>query len=281
MFGRLSWDLCKSFVYSSGRVRGPPAVVKGADVIGLATGGAAPEVRHRSENLRTALLDSAGHDLKSAFAVILGSATTLMDYRTSLDDAAQHDLLAMIRDEAERMNRYVGNLLQMTRLDGGAIRPMAELTDLNDVLSCALRRVGPRAARRQLVRNVPNPLAPVPTDPVLLEQVFFNILDNVCAYSPDGSTVSVTIQETSGATTISIEDEGRGIPPSLLHHVFERFRQLEEPAGRRVGSGLGLAIAKGFIDAMGGRIAAASPVHSGGGTLVLITLPSITVSTDL
>jgi two-component system sensor histidine kinase KdpD len=119
-------------------------------------------------------------------------------------------------------------------------------------------------------------LSLVRADPVLLEQSFVNILENAIAYSPDESTIETAAYEDRGNVVISIEDEGRGIPTAELEHVFEKFRRMEDASDRVKGTGLGLTIAKGFVEAMGGRIAAASPIHEGRGTRVLISLPKDT-----
>jgi two-component system sensor histidine kinase KdpD len=178
-----------------------------------------------------------------------------------------------IREEAERLNRYVGDLLDMTRLEGGAISPRAESTDLRDVVSAATDRVVRRLGKRNLQRDFPETLSVVPADPALLEQALTNILDNAIAYSPDASRIEAAVYEDQSNVVISIEDEGRGIPTAQLQQVFERFRRLDEASDRGKGTGLGLAIAKGFVEAMGGRIAAASPIHDGRGTRILISLP--------
>ena len=113
----------------------------------------------------------------------------------------------------------------------------------------------------------------VKADPSLLEQALVNILENAISYSPDGSSIELAAYEDRNNVVISIEDEGRGIPTSELERVFERFRRMEESTDRGKGAGLGLAISKGFVEAMGGRIAAASPIHEGRGTRILISLP--------
>ena len=227
----------------------------------------------RSERLRAALLNSISHDLRTPLAGILGSVTTLIDYRRSLEEPVQEDLLESIRDEAERLNRYVGDLLDMTRLEGGAVAPRTESTDPRDVVSAAAERVSRRLGARQLVRDFPKALSTVPADSALLEQAVVNILENAIAYSTDGSRIEAAVYEDQRNVVISIEDEGRGIPTDQLQQVFEKFQRLEEASDRGKGTGLGLAIAKGFVEAMGGRIAAASPIHEGRGTRILISLP--------
>jgi len=239
----------------------------------LAAEASEADALRRSERLRAALLNSISHDLRTPLSGVLGSVTTLIDYRKSLDEAVQTDLLDNIRDEAERLNRYVGDLLDMTRLEGGGVAPRTESTDLRDVVSAAAERVARRLGKRKIVRDYPEVVSTAPADSALLEQALVNILENAIAYSPDGSRIEAAVYEDQRNVVISIEDEGRGIPTHQLQQVFERFQRLEEASDRGKGTGLGLAISKGFVEAMGGRIAAASPIHDGRGTRILISLP--------
>jgi two-component system sensor histidine kinase KdpD len=236
------------------------------------------EALRRSDKLRAALLNSISHDLRTPLATVLGSATTLIDYGKTLKAEVRDDLLISIREEAERLNRYVGDLLDMTRLEGGALTTRSESTDVRDVLAAAIERVSRRMETRKLVRDFPAELTSVETDPGLLEQAIVNILENAIAYSPDGSAIDVAAYEDRGNVVISIEDEGPGIPQIDIERIFEKFRRLEESSDRNrgernKGAGLGLSIAKGFVEAMGGRIAAASPLIGGRGTRILISLP--------
>jgi two-component system sensor histidine kinase KdpD len=239
------------------------------------------EALRRSDKLRAALLNSISHDLRTPLATVMGSATTLIDYGKTLKPEVRSDLLISIREEAERLNRYVGDLLDMTRLEGGALKTRSEWTDVREVLAGAITRVSRRLENRKPSRDFPHELTSVETDPGLLEQAIVNILENAIAYSPDGSAIDVAAYEDRGNVVISIEDEGPGIPQSDIERIFEKFRRLEEPSDRtrgdrNKGAGLGLSIAKGFIEAMGGRIAAASPLIGGRGTRILISLPKAT-----
>ncbi|MGV3577449.1 DUF4118 domain-containing protein [Brevundimonas sp.] len=227
----------------------------------------------RTDRFRGALLNSVSHDLRTPLSTVLGSATTLIDYGDALKPEIRADLLASIREEAERLNRYVGDLLDMTRLEGGGLNVKADWTDVRDVLNAAAERVGRRLGERKLTRDFPAELSLVMLDQALLEQAVVNILENAIAYSPDGSTVELAAYEDRQSVVISIEDEGRGIPTEALEQVFDKFRRMEEPSDRSQGAGLGLAIAKGFVEAMNGRIAAASPIHDDRGTRILISLP--------
>ena len=231
------------------------------------------ESLRRTDRLRSALLNSVSHDLRTPLSTVLGAVTTLIDYGKTLDKAVQRDLLQSIREEAERLNRYVGDLLDMTRLEGGALVTRREWVDIRDVLRAAVERISRRLEGRQVHQDFPPELTMVKADPSLLEQALVNILENAIAYSPADSRIEVAAYEDRSNVVISIEDEGRGIPTAQLEIVFEKFRRMEEASDRGKGAGLGLAISKGFVEAMGGRIAAASPIHENRGTRILISLP--------
>ena len=239
----------------------------------LATEAVETETLRRADRFRSALLNSISHDLRTPLSTVLGASSTLIDYGKGMSAAVRDDLLLSIREEAERLNRYVGNLLDMTRLEGGALRLRTDWTDVRDVLGAAAERVSRRLETRILARDFPVELSLVRVDSSLLEQAVVNILENAIAYSQDGARIEMAAYEDRSNVVISIEDEGRGIPTAELEQVFEKFRRMEEPTDRHQGAGLGLSISKGFVDAMGGRIAAASPIHDGKGTRILISLP--------
>lgn len=239
----------------------------------LAVAAVETETLRRSDRFRSALLNSISHDLRTPLATVLGSTTTMIEYGKGMPAATRADLLESIREEAERLNRYVGNLLDMTRLEGGGLNLREDWVDVRDVLGAAAERVSRRLGKRHVVRDFPAELPLVRLDPNLLEQAVVNILENAIAYSPDGTEISLAAYEDRSNVVISIEDEGKGIPTAELERVFEKFRRMEEPTDRTKGAGLGLSISKGFIEAMNGRIAAASPIHGDHGTRVLIALP--------
>ncbi|MBX3477670.1 MAG: sensor histidine kinase KdpD [Brevundimonas sp.] len=240
------------------------------------------ETLRRTDRFRSALMNSVSHDLRTPLSTVLGAATTLIDYGSTLKPGVRKDLLLSIREEAERLSRYVGDLLDMTRLEGGALNIKADWTDVRDVLNAAAARVSRRLGTRRLTRDFPARLSMVSVDQGLLEQALVNILENAIAYSPDGSTIELAAYEDRGSVVISIEDEGKGIPTAELERVFDKFRRMEEQPDRSKGAGLGLAIAKGFVEAMNGRIAAASPILDDHGTRVLVSLPkSIGTHPDL
>ena len=235
------------------------------------------ETLRRADRFRSALMNSVSHDLRTPLSTVLGASTTLLDYGDKMQKAVRYDLLLSIREEAERLSRYVANLLDMTRLEGGGLRLRTDWIDVRDVLNAAAERVARRLGGRVLARDYPANLTLVQADASLLEQVIVNILENAISYSDPNSRIEIAAYEDRGNVVISIEDEGRGVPVAELERIFDKFRRLEEPSDRQQGAGqgtgLGLAIAKGFVDAMGGRIAAASPIHDGKGTRMLISLP--------
>jgi two-component system sensor histidine kinase KdpD len=244
----------------------------------LASEAVETESLRRADRFRGALMNSVSHDLRTPLSTVLGASTTLIDYGDTLKPSVRADLLLSIREEAERLNRYVGDLLDMTRLEGGGLNIRADWTDTRDVLNAAAERVSRRLESRRMTRDFPAKLSLVMLDQALLEQAVVNILENAIAYSPDGSRIELAAYEDRGSVVISIEDEGKGIPTDELQRVFDRFRRMEEPSDRQKGAGLGLAIAKGFVEAMGGRIAAASPIADGHGTRILISLPKAIVT---
>ena len=249
----------------------------------LADAQAGAEAARRSDQLRGALLNSISHDLRTPLSTVMGSASTLIELGPDLSGETRADLLLSIREEAERLNRYVGELLDMTRLEGGALKPRREIVDVRDVLDAAMSRVERRLGGRTLARDFPADLSLVELDPALLEQAVVNILENAVAYSPADTPIEVAVYEDRNNVVLSVEDEGKGIPTSELERVFDRFRRVDGESDRSRGDrakgvGLGLSISKGFVEAMGGRIAAASPIHAdpqGGrrGTRILISLP--------
>ena len=249
--------------------------VERADLAGQAV---ETETLRRTDRFRGALMNSVSHDLRTPLSTVLGASTTLIDLGDKLKPAVRADLLLSIREEAERLSRYVGDLLDMTRLEGGGLNIRSDWVDVRDVLNAAGKRVARRLGERKLARDFPAQLSLVMVDQGLLEQALVNILENAIAYSPDGSTVELAAYEDRGAVVISIEDEGKGIPTAELERVFDKFRRMEEPSDRTKGAGLGLAIARGFVEAMNGRIAAASPIQDGKGTRILISLPKAVVT---
>jgi two-component system sensor histidine kinase KdpD len=225
-----------------------------------------------TERLRSALLTSISHDLRTPLASILGSASSLKIYGASLDDAAKRDLLGSILEEADRLNRFIANLLDMTRLESGALAPKLELIDVSDVVGSALRRASKVLAQHEVELSLSAGLPMLRLDPVLFEQALFNLLDNAAKYSPAGSKVTVTGELAGCRVRLSIGDNGDGIPAQDFERIFDKFYRVQASDNKRAGTGLGLAISRGFIESMGGTLNTANRVD-GCGAVFSITLP--------
>ena len=211
-----------------------------------------------TDRLRSALLTSISHDLRTPLAAVLAAAGTLRDLATALTDAEKADLLATVIDESERLNRFIANLLDMTKLEAGAIVPNAAPHDLDEIVGSALRRAGKILARHRVELDLAPALPMVAVDPVLFEQALFNLLDNAAKYSPAGTTIRVPSWREQDAVCLQVLDEGEGIPSAELEHIFDKFYRVEKGDQVRAGTGLGLAISRGFIEAMHGTISAAN-----------------------
>ncbi len=223
-----------------------------------------------TDRLRSALLASISHDLRTPLASILGSVTSLSARPEALGETARREMLATIQEQAELLNRYIGNLLDMTRLESGAILPHAGSADLCEVVGSALARAAPMLDGRPLDVRIPPDLPLLEADEVLLEQVIFNLLDNAAKYTPSGSAVRLQARRCAKGVELEVADEGDGIPPSDLERVFEKFYRAQAADRRRVGTGLGLAICRGFVEAMGGSIRARNRTDRPGAVFTVV-----------
>ena len=232
-----------------------------------------------TERLRTALLTSLSHDLRTPLASILGAASSLRSYRDLLDEPARDELLQTVQDEAERLNRFVGNLLDMTRIESGIIEPRREPADLGELIGSALARTSKVLSSHRVETDIAPDLPLLDLDVVLFEQVLFNLLDNAAKYAPVGSTVTLHAwQDGPAGVKLQVCDEGPGIPPGSLETVFDKFVRVEATDRQRAGTGLGLAICRGFVEAMGGVIVAGNRTDREGGAVFTITLRMPTAS---
>jgi two-component system, OmpR family, sensor histidine kinase KdpD len=211
-----------------------------------------------ADRLRSALLTSISHDLKTPLAAVLGAAGTLRDLSGALGDGEKVDLLATIVDEAERLNRFISNLLDMTKLESGAIVPNAAPHDIGEIVGSALRRASKILVHHHVELELAADLPMLDVDAVLFEQVLFNLLDNAAKYSPDGTTIRIQSWRDPDSVCLQVLDEGDGIPPGELEHIFDKFYRVEKGDQVRAGTGLGLAISRGFVEAMHGTITAAN-----------------------
>jgi two-component system, OmpR family, sensor histidine kinase KdpD len=211
-----------------------------------------------TERLRSALLTSISHDLKTPLASVLGSASALRDLNDRLTDSEKAELLATIIEESERLNRFIGNLLDMTRLESGAVIPKLAPHDLSEIIGSTLQRTAKMLRHHEVKLDLATDAAMVPVDAVLFEQVLFNLLDNAAKYAAPGTAVLIRTWRDRDSVVLQILDEGDGIPQGDLGHIFDKFYRVRKTDQVRPGTGLGLAISRGFVEAMKGSIVAAN-----------------------
>jgi two-component system sensor histidine kinase KdpD len=204
------------------------------------------------ERQRNVLLSVVSHDLRTPLAAITGAATTLMQDRERLDDPTRLALLQSIASEASRLGSLVTNLLAMTRLEAGSVRPDKDWQPIEEVIGSALGRFETQLQGRPVRTDVADDLPLVAIDPTLIEQVLANYLDNALKYTPAGSPIELRARAHDGALTVEVLDWGSGLAASEEAHVFDKFYRAAGSKGR-VGSGLGLAICRGILAVHGGR----------------------------
>jgi two-component system, OmpR family, sensor histidine kinase KdpD len=237
--------------------------------ISLAKGLDEARVLAETERLRAALLTSISHDLRTPLATILGTVSSLRSFPERYSAAEREDLLATLQEEAERLNRFVANLLDMTKLESGAIELKLELIDVAEIIGSALQRAGNVLAGHKVEVNIAPGLPMLRLDAVLFEQVLFNLLDNAAKYSPAGSPINIRATRDGELVEIEVVDEGPGIPPADLERIFDKFYRVHAQDRRRAGTGLGLAICRGFVEALGGWIVARNRRDRSGAVLTI------------
>jgi two-component system sensor histidine kinase KdpD len=225
-------------------------------------------LRARSEELRSTLLSAVSHDLRTPLASITGSATVLRD-DPGVDERTRTELLDAVVEQAARLERLVGNLLDMTRLDSGGSPPKREWVPLDEVIGSVLARPELRMDERPVTVEIGPEVPLLHVDPVLLGQVLVNILENVNKYTPARSPVEIEARRGEAQVWIEVRDRGPGLPPGSELQVFEKFFRAAPVGGS--GAGLGLAICKGMVEAHGGQISAVN--RSTGGAAFRIVLP--------
>lgn len=228
-------------------------------------------VTSETERLRTALLSSVSHDLRTPLVSILGAAEGLA--QPGLTEHGRDVLAETIRDEGDRLDRYIQNLLDMTRLGHGALKLKTLATDLRELVGSARNRLRGTLRGHPVEVAIPTDMAMAQVDPVLIEQVLVNILDNACKYAGAGSPIRIAAQQQHGRAILSVEDEGPGLPMGAAAHVFDMFWRAEQGDGGQAGTGLGLAICKGIVEAHGGTIRAEAVHPDGCGTRIVMELP--------
>ncbi len=228
------------------------------------------QMQVEAEKLRSSLLSSVSHDLRTPLAAITGSSSSLLQNGESLPPSTRKDLLENIHDEAERLERLVNNLLEMTKLESGSIKPNKELNHPGEVIGSAIARLDKKSQSRPLHTQIPHDLPLVPMDSLLIEQVVVNLLDNAFKYTPLGQPIDVSVRQEKGHLVVEVTDQGPGLPEEDLGRLFEKFYRGPQN-GRTTGAGLGLSICKGFVEIHGGTITAEN--RPGGGALFRFTIP--------
>lgn len=226
-------------------------------------------VRARTEEMRSSLLSAVSHDLRTPLAAITGAATALRERPEGMADPDRRELLETICEEAEHLERLVANLLDITRLEAGAVPLKREWVPLEEVVGSALYRLEPHLRGRTVHIDVPITMPLMFVDPVLLGQVFYNLFDNATKYSPAETPIDVEAKQEDGALVVTVADGGPGIPPGSEDRVFEKFFRGSHSGVQ--GAGLGLAICLAIVEAHGGTITASN--RAGGGAAFRMTVP--------
>jgi len=228
------------------------------------------EVLTRSDELKSALLSAVSHDLRTPLASIKASATSLLQKDVSWSDNDRDELLEAIDEEADRLNQFVANLLDLTRIEAGALHPAFDWYDLREIIHDATSRSEHARGGHPLQLDLPEHVPAIEVDYIEIAQVLINLLENAAKYSPPGSPVTLMLRIRANEAEIAVRDEGVGLPPGEEARIFDRFYRVEA-RNRPIGSGIGLAIARGFIEAHGGKIwAERNPER---GITVRLTLP--------
>jgi two-component system sensor histidine kinase KdpD len=228
------------------------------------------EMLARTDELKSALMSALSHDLRTPLASIMASVTSLMDSDIRWDEETKRDFLQGILDEAERLNRLVGNLLDMSRIEGGALRPEKDWYSIGEVIEAVVQRIEPRLAGRPVVVDLQEDLPLARFDFTEIEQVLTNLVENAANYTPPGTPITITARRDDDRLEVSVEDEGPGVAPEHMPHLFDKFYRVAG-TGHRVGTGLGLAIASGLVQAHGGQMQAVN--RASAGLRVVFTLP--------
>lgn len=230
-----------------------------------------------AERVRNILLASVSHDFRTPLASILGSATSLLDYRDKLDHKLQLELLGNIKAEAEGLDEMVRNLLAIARIDAGALELRRDWTDLREIVQRVVSLAKRRGAKMSVVVELPAEMPMIWADAILVEQALSNVVNNVVSHTSASTSVVIDAVIAARSVTLRVTDNGPGIPAEALPRIFEKFVRAgagtASAASKGEGTGLGLAITKGIVAAHGGSVSAKSPVADGGGTRILLTFP--------
>jgi two-component system sensor histidine kinase KdpD len=235
------------------------------------------ELLEATEKLQTALLNSISHDLRTPLVSITGALSSLEEASPALDEEVRRSLIETAGEEAERLNRLVGNLLDITRLEAGAMRLHCEACDVQELIGSSLEQIGTPLKNRQVKVEIPPKLPLVPLDFVLFSRVLVNVIDNALKYSPPDKPIDIKARVSNHSLEITVADRGEGIPAGDLEHIFDKFYRVQRPDNVS-GTGLGLSISKGIVEAHGGTIRAEN--RRGGGAIITVRLPLEGIETN-
>ena len=227
------------------------------------------------ERLRASMLTAVSHDLRTPLAGILGALSSVRAYGAKMPETERESLLAGAEEETQRLSRFVGNLLDLTRLDAGALTPQVEAVRLDEVVGALVARMAPQLDEHPLTLRLPADLPSLWLDRQLFEHVLANLLDNAAKYTPPGAGIELVAQRHRFTITLEVRDRGAGIPAAELGKIFDLFHRVRQGDRSRAGTGLGLAIARGFMQAMGGSVRARNrPEADGTGAIFEIEFPA-------
>jgi two-component system, OmpR family, sensor histidine kinase KdpD len=230
------------------------------------------ELLRRTDALRSALLSSVSHDLRTPLASIKAAASSLLQQDVQWNEEERNSFALAIERESDRLNRLVGNLLDMSRIEGGALKPEKEWYPIDELIHDVIGHMKFILQEREVHTSLPADLLPVELDYLQIDQVVTNLLENAVRYTPATSPIDVSAQMVDNAVMVSIADRGPGIPPYDLERIFDKFYRVSGPTrGTPMGTGLGLAVCRGLVEAHGGRIWAEN--RPGGGAIFHFTLP--------
>jgi len=229
------------------------------------------EILQRTDELKTALLNAVSHDLKTPLASIIASAGSLLQEDVAWTGEERHEFARAIEEEAGYLNRLVSNLLDLSRIEAGALRPDKDWHDLGGLIDDVLGRLRTLTARHQVAVDVPEELPPVSLDYLEISDVLLNLIENATKHTPAGTEIRVSAREARGEVQVEVADRGPGIPPEDVQRLFDPFYRVRTAGSRPKGMGLGLAVARGLVEAHGGRIWAEN--RSEGGARFIFALP--------
>jgi two-component system sensor histidine kinase KdpD len=236
------------------------------------------EILRRTDQLRAALLNAVSHDLRTPLATIIASAGSLRQQDVAWTEDERQGFAQAIEEQAQRLNRLVGNLLDLSRIEGGILRPQKNWHDLGLLIDDVVRRLASVTQRHRILVAVPDDLPPVLLDAVEIDEVLSNLVENAAKYSPPETDIRIDVRRQGESVRVVVADRGPGIPADALPYLFDPFYRVMDGQPRPQGLGLGLAIVKGLVEAHGGRVKAEN--RGGGGAQFIFTLPVGGAPTD-